>query len=49
MLSVYWILTFFSVFFLSLSYIKDDLKWIKPSYAILVVSNILGIYNFENH
>ena len=47
MLSIYWILTLFSLFFMSLSYIKNDLRYIRPSYAILAVSNILGIYNFE--
>ena len=47
MLSIYWILTLFSLFFMSLSYIKKDLRYIRPSYAILAVSNILGIYNFE--
>ena len=47
MLSLYWILTLFSLFFMSLSYIKNDLRYIRPSYAILAVSNILGIYNFE--
>ena len=47
MLSIYWILTLFSLFFMSLSYIKKDLRYIRPSYAILAVSNILAIYNFE--
>jgi hypothetical protein len=48
MMTIYWLLTFFSVLFMSLSFIKDDLRYIRPSYAILATANILGIYDFGN-
>lgn len=40
---IYWILTIFSVTLMSLSLIKKNLKFIRPSVAILVFRNILGI------
>jgi hypothetical protein len=47
MMTIYWSLTFLSLFFMSLSIIRDDLRYIRPSYAILSFSNILGIYDFS--
>ena len=46
-MAIYWFLTISSILIMAMSFIKKDMKYVRPAMGLLTIRNMLRIYNFE--
>ena len=44
---IYWCMTSASILMMLASFVKKETKYVRPAFYILIIRNILRIYNFE--
>jgi hypothetical protein len=48
-MAIYWCLTIPSILIMAMTFIKKDMKYVRPAMLLLTIRNILRLYNLENY